>query len=176
MSDDSSEPEQDDGAEDDAGAVVAGVFVVAGGDAAPLFEPAEGTLDDVACLVGLGIERRRSAAAAAAGGAVRGLVGAFWDDGADPASAQGCPGGGVGVGPVRDQHLRSGPGPGMSKTIVSLPGSLFEAIQELEKSELVKETLGDHIFNQFIANKKIEWNRFRTHVSEFEIKNYLPKL
>jgi glutamine synthetase len=60
--------------------------------------------------------------------------------------------------------------------IVSLPGSLFEAVQELEKSELVKETLGDHIFNQFIANKKIEWNRFRTHVSEFEIKNYLPRL
>ena len=60
--------------------------------------------------------------------------------------------------------------------IVSLPGSLFEAIQELEKSELVKETLGDHIFSQFIANKKIEWNRFRTHVSEYEIKNYLPRL
>jgi glutamine synthetase len=63
-----------------------------------------------------------------------------------------------------------------SAGIVSLPGSLFEAIQELEKSELVKETLGDHIFSQFIANKKIEWNRFRTHVSEYEIKNYLPRL
>jgi glutamine synthetase len=63
-----------------------------------------------------------------------------------------------------------------SAGIVSLPGSLFEAIKELEKSELVKETLGDHIFSQFIANKKIEWNRFRTHVSEYEIKNYLPRL
>jgi glutamine synthetase len=63
-----------------------------------------------------------------------------------------------------------------SAGIVSLPGSLFEAIQELGKSELVKETLGDHIFSQFIANKKIEWNRFRTHVSEYEIKNYLPRL
>ena len=60
--------------------------------------------------------------------------------------------------------------------IVSLPGSLFEAVQELEKSELVRETLGDHIFHQFIANKKIEWNRFRTHVSKYEIENYLPKL
>ncbi len=60
--------------------------------------------------------------------------------------------------------------------IVSLPGSLFEAIQELEKSEVVKETLGDHIYHQFIANKKIEWNRFRTHVSRYEIENYLPKL
>lgn len=60
--------------------------------------------------------------------------------------------------------------------IISLPGSLFEAIQELEKSEVVKETLGDHIYHQFIANKKIEWNRFRTHVSRYEIENYLPKL
>ncbi|MGD8881821.1 MAG: glutamine synthetase family protein [Desulfobacterales bacterium] len=60
--------------------------------------------------------------------------------------------------------------------IVSLPGSLFEAIQELEKSEVVKETLGDHIYHQFIANKKIEWNRYRTHVSRYEIENYLPKL
>jgi glutamine synthetase len=60
--------------------------------------------------------------------------------------------------------------------IVSLPGSLFEAIQELEKSEVVRETLGDHIYHQFIANKKIEWNRFRTHVSKYEIENYLPKL
>ncbi len=60
--------------------------------------------------------------------------------------------------------------------IVSLPGSLFEAVQELEKSEVVRETLGDHIFHQFIANKKIEWNRFRTHVSKYEIENYLPRL
>jgi glutamine synthetase len=60
--------------------------------------------------------------------------------------------------------------------ITSLPGSLFEAIQELEKSVLMRETLGDHIFNKLIANKKIEWDRYRTHVSEFEISNYLPIL
>jgi glutamine synthetase len=41
---------------------------------------------------------------------------------------------------------------------------------------VVRETLGDHIFQQFIANKKIEWNRFRTHVSQYEIENYLPRL
>ena len=35
---------------------------------------------------------------------------------------------------------------------------------------------GQHIFTQFLANKKIEWNRFRTHVSNYEIDNYLPKL
>jgi glutamine synthetase len=60
--------------------------------------------------------------------------------------------------------------------ITSLPGSLFEAIQEMEKSELMRETLGDHIFYKLIANKKIEWDRFRTHVSKYEIENYLPIL
>jgi len=60
--------------------------------------------------------------------------------------------------------------------ISSLPGSLFEAIQEMEKSELMRETLGDHIFNKLIHNKKIEWDRFRTHVSKYEIENYLPIL
>ena len=60
--------------------------------------------------------------------------------------------------------------------ITSLPGSLYEALREMEKSELMRETLGDHIFNKIIANKKIEWDRYRTHVSEFEINNYLPIL
>jgi glutamine synthetase len=58
--------------------------------------------------------------------------------------------------------------------IDSLPGSLFEAIQEVEKSELVRETLGDHIFDKFIENKKIEWDCYRTHVSQYEIAKYLP--
>jgi glutamine synthetase len=58
--------------------------------------------------------------------------------------------------------------------IDSLPGSLFEAIQEVEKSELVRETLGDHIFDKFIENKKIEWYSYRTHVSRYEIEKYLP--
>ena len=61
-----------------------------------------------------------------------------------------------------------------SAGIDSLPGNLFEAIQEVEKSELVRETLGDHIFNKFIENKKIEWDSYRTHVSRFEIEKYLP--
>jgi glutamine synthetase len=58
--------------------------------------------------------------------------------------------------------------------IDSLPGNLFEAIQEVEKSELVRETLGDHIFNKFVENKKIEWDCYRTHVSQYEIEKYLP--
>jgi glutamine synthetase len=60
--------------------------------------------------------------------------------------------------------------------IQELPGSLYEAVQEVEKSALVKEALGDHIFNKFLENKKIEWDAFRTHVSAYEIDRYLPIL
>ncbi|HNR12118.1 MAG TPA: glutamine synthetase family protein [Thermodesulfobacteriota bacterium] len=60
--------------------------------------------------------------------------------------------------------------------IRSLPGSLAEAIEETEKSELVRKALGNHIFEKFIENKKIEWDRYRTHVSKFEVENYLPIL
>jgi glutamine synthetase len=60
--------------------------------------------------------------------------------------------------------------------ITSLPGSLFEAIQEMAESELMRETLGDHIFNKVLENKKIEWDRFRTHVSDYELNQYLPIL
>jgi glutamine synthetase len=60
--------------------------------------------------------------------------------------------------------------------IDALPGSLAEAIQYTEKSELVKETLGDHIFQKFIENKKIEWDQYRIHVSQYEIDKYLPIL
>jgi glutamine synthetase len=60
--------------------------------------------------------------------------------------------------------------------ITSLPGSLGEAIAETEKSDLVQEALGDHIFEKFIENKRIEWDRYRIHVSRYEIDTYLPIL
>jgi len=60
------------------------------------------------------------------------------------------------------------------KKIHELPGNLYEAISLVEKSALVREALGEHIFNKFVENKKIEWDRYRVHVSEYEIKKYLP--
>ena len=60
--------------------------------------------------------------------------------------------------------------------IGQLPGSLLEAIQLTEKSELVRKALGDHVFNAFINNKKIEWNRYRIHVTDYELNRYLPIL
>jgi len=40
----------------------------------------------------------------------------------------------------------------------------------------VREALGDHIFDKFLENKQIEWDRFRMHVSAYEIERYLPIL
>jgi glutamine synthetase len=55
-----------------------------------------------------------------------------------------------------------------------LPGSLIEAIQLTENSPLVREALGDHVFNSFIENKKREWHQYRIQVTEYELKSYLP--
>ncbi len=60
--------------------------------------------------------------------------------------------------------------------ISSLPGSLYEALAEASKSTLVRETMGDHIFEKFLENKQAEWDAFRIHVSQFEIGRYLPIL
>jgi glutamine synthetase len=60
--------------------------------------------------------------------------------------------------------------------IVTLPGSLDEAISITEKSELVRKCLGDHLFYSFIKNKKIEWENYRKQVTDYELKRYLPIL
>jgi glutamine synthetase len=60
--------------------------------------------------------------------------------------------------------------------IGQLPGSLLEAIQLTEKSKLVREALGDHVFHHFIENKNLEWDRYRIQVTSYEIEKYLPVL
>lgn len=60
--------------------------------------------------------------------------------------------------------------------IGALPGSLYEAIEQVQNSKLIRDTLGEHVFEKLIENKTIEWDRFRTHVSQYEIETYLPIL
>jgi glutamine synthetase len=60
--------------------------------------------------------------------------------------------------------------------LVALPGNLFEAIEETEKSRLIKEVLGEHIFSRFLINKKKEWEDYRIQVTSHEIRRYLPVL
>ncbi|MFH1366388.1 MAG: glutamine synthetase family protein [Patescibacteria group bacterium] len=62
------------------------------------------------------------------------------------------------------------------KEVDSLPGSLIEAINIFEKSELMKRTLGEHVFAKFIENKKIEWDKYRIQVTDFEMREYFQKL
>ncbi len=60
--------------------------------------------------------------------------------------------------------------------IASLPGSLNDAIELTEKSKLVREALGEHVFKAFIANKKAEWDAYRMNVTQWELDRYLPLL
>ncbi len=60
--------------------------------------------------------------------------------------------------------------------IETLPANLLEAIKLTEQSEVVRKALGEHLFDAFIKNRKIEWNQYRTQVTEYEIKRYLPIL
>jgi glutamine synthetase len=60
--------------------------------------------------------------------------------------------------------------------IMSLPGSLADAIEHMERSELVASTLGEHVFEWFIRNKRAEWVEYKTHISRFELERYLPRL
>jgi len=60
--------------------------------------------------------------------------------------------------------------------IDSLPGSLNRAIEYAESSELLRETLGDHIFENFITSKKVEWDDYSIRIHPYEIERYLPVL
>lgn len=63
-----------------------------------------------------------------------------------------------------------------AQRIDTLPGSLIEALEIAEGSSLVRGVLGDHLFEKFLLNKRIEWDAYRTHVSDYEIRRYLPLL
>ncbi|WP_328998514.1 type I glutamate--ammonia ligase [Kribbella sp. NBC_00709] len=60
--------------------------------------------------------------------------------------------------------------------IKPLPGSLAEAISAMEDSELVAETLGEHVFDFFLRNKRAEWQDYRRQVTPFELNKLLPVL
>ena len=57
--------------------------------------------------------------------------------------------------------------------MVSMPGSLGEAIEELKKDELMRATLGDHLFEQYVEAKKQAWDEYRIDVSQWELDRYL---
>jgi len=59
--------------------------------------------------------------------------------------------------------------------IDSLPGSLSESLDYMEKSMVAKRALGEHIYNEFLHAKRQEWDSFRTFVSKWELDKYLAR-
>jgi len=63
-----------------------------------------------------------------------------------------------------------------AKNIISLPESLKEALDELESSELMRETLGETLFENFLSEKRKEWDLYRMQVTEWEVNRYIKRL
>jgi glutamine synthetase len=61
----------------------------------------------------------------------------------------------------------------VAEGIGNLPASIYEAIEELSKDEVVKAALGNHTYNRFVEAKMIEWERFRVMVHPWELDEYL---
>ena len=60
--------------------------------------------------------------------------------------------------------------------IGQLPQSMSDALRVMERSELVAEALGEHIFEWFLRNKRAEWRGYKTHISQYELNRYLRSL
>ncbi|HET7713918.1 MAG TPA: glutamine synthetase, partial [Patescibacteria group bacterium] len=58
----------------------------------------------------------------------------------------------------------------------NLPQNLGEALVEMEGSELLAETLGEHVFDFFLRNKRNEWDAYRRSVTPYELRTLLPLL
>jgi len=78
--------------------------------------------------------------------------------------------------PIEEDIFEMSPAERKKRGITSLPANLGEAIAETENSSLVKEALGEHAFEKFIENKKLEWAEYISHVTQFELDKYLKIL
>ena len=81
------------------------------------------------------------------------------------------------VPPITEENIfQMTPEERQKRGIDTLPAYLYEAINYTRHSELVRKVLGNHTFEKFIANKDIEWDNYRTHVSSYELEKYLSVL
>ncbi len=78
--------------------------------------------------------------------------------------------------PVEKDIFHMGPSERLSMGIQSMPESLGEALHHFKNSTLMKEILGEHVFDNFITVKQREWDNFRSHVTTWEVDRYLPIL
>ena len=75
--------------------------------------------------------------------------------------------------PVEESLYEMTPERIREKGILELPGTLGEAIDELERDEVVREALGEHVFSRFVEAKRREWDEYRMQVTEWEVERYL---
>lgn len=59
--------------------------------------------------------------------------------------------------------------------IETLPSSLEEAMNEFEADPFIKEALGEHVYEKYLAGKREEWDEYRTNVSQWEVNKYLTR-
>jgi glutamine synthetase len=78
--------------------------------------------------------------------------------------------------PIESDVARLSPAERKELGVASLPEDLHEAIELAEGSELLRRTLGEHVFTKLIENKRMEWARYRAQVTDFELEQYLPVL
>ena len=76
--------------------------------------------------------------------------------------------------PVNDLNIYEMDLDELSKlNIAQLPGSLAEALEELERDEILRDALGEEIYEAFTRAKRAEWDAYRTRVMDWEIQTYL---
>jgi glutamine synthetase len=79
--------------------------------------------------------------------------------------------------PEADSNLFEMDDAALSKLgVEQLPQSLSDALKAMERSELARDVLGEHIFEWFLRNKRSEWRAYKTHVTAFEHDRYLRAL
>ena len=75
--------------------------------------------------------------------------------------------------PVEENLFAFNPARRHEFNVGTLPANLREAIDELEKDDLVCDTLGSHLLESFIEAKRMEWEEYRVQVTKWEIERYL---
>lgn len=76
--------------------------------------------------------------------------------------------------PATGNLFEMGPALRKSLGISPLPDSLDRALAQMEESELVRDALGEHIFEWFLRNRHAEWSAYQRQVTQFELNRYLP--
>ncbi|PZN12366.1 MAG: glutamine synthetase [Bacillota bacterium] len=76
--------------------------------------------------------------------------------------------------PVEENVLEMPPGEIAARRIEALPGSLGEALDDMRGSGLLRDTLGEYLFNCYLEAKRMEWDIYRVQVHQWELEQYLP--